>query len=174
MKIIKELYYIPLYILAFIFLMIILDFIFIIYKHYKIKKDIENKLNKFCNNRLSSLTIVKNKSYEYILELKTSVYLIKLIPNYRQKELIVYSKDGWYFRSKNGLLKTLDLKEFMDEEYEVSNHKKLKKLLVIYPECLNMVHYNGEYDIEIIFDELELYGLYTITSSALLNKEEIE
>lgn len=168
-----SLYNIGFIILFILIFLILLDIIFNFIKKYKLRHKVYEKLDSLCNNKLSKLTVCKNKPMDYILEIKNNIYLIKLLPNFKNNELIIYSENKILFRNQKGISKNINLDELRNFKYEAPTKKVVKKLVIIFPDCLNMVNYKTEFDIEYIHDELEVYGLYFMSANNLLSKEDL-
>lgn len=168
----SNLYFIPLILIGLIIFLILLDVVFIFVKRYKKRMAVYEKLVSFCSNKLSKITICKDKPMDYILEVKNNIYLVKLLSNFKGYELIV-DLDKISFRNKKGVLKKINLNDLKNYNYDIQSKKNIKKIVVIYPDCLNMVNYKTQYDIEYIHDELEINGLYFISASNLLDKEDM-
>lgn len=170
----NSLYLIPIGISTLIVLLIILEIVLFFRKKYTFKLKIEKRLRSFCTNKFTKLDVVKDMPFDYRLDMKTNVYLIKLIPNFKLKELIVYDSDKFMFKNKNGKIKSIDLKDIKEYKEEGNTFNKVVKLLVIYPDCLSMIHYKNQYEIEYIYRDTELYGFNVITANYLFNNEDFE
>ena len=119
-----------------------------------------------------SITDVKEKYFDHILEFEETIVLVKLVKFYIKSELIVTNKYFWcindnpksYNRSKKPVLVS-GVKEFYNHQRDTN--KIVIKLGIIYPDCHNKTMYLNECDVVKITPKTNCYGFNIITENEI-------
>lgn len=163
-----------------IILILIVSFIIAVIINIQLKKILMHKkvvnfLEQFFKD-YTNYSIVKNNKkelgYDYHLSFKTMEYYIKLIKNYSNAEISVHSKYQWQSKSSSSdrsIKQIKDVNYLIDKKVEKSQHKKIYKLFIIYPDARRLLLHKEICEIIFIDPQTDIYGVNLITFSELSN-----
>jgi len=172
------------YILAAVVLVII-NFIVAFFTRIAYKTNRTNKMylniNKIFDNLITVDEVnnsyernfkIKKQSkdkYDYLFITKNYEYYIKVIPNFNLNEITVNSSVKWYVRKKNksGYYLT-DIEGFIRMDMESQNKKKVRKIIIVYPDSHSLLRYINDCELEFITPKTDVYGCQIITYKELV------
>lgn len=172
---------ISLLIILFLIILIICTIIFHylkkIYLHNKMLKSTikllhSDNLNTKNNLRKNVISKVKNESYDLYYETIRFHIYIKLINNYNKDPLYINNKYQWVIKgSKKN--KIIDINSFIDFKSDVKDKKEIIKLVIVYPNASALLKYVNEVELDIIYPNKDLYGVYVLTYETIFNDKTI-
>lgn len=173
----KLIYISPIFFLA---IVIILLICIISYNHivrFFDNKKIIKKIYDFSSNPNCSLKKVLTHHYDYILELKNTIYYIKLIKVPAKKDLYIIDETNVYFKGskQNDVSKqSYIIKYTLSCELPKNANKEVKRLLILNPSPkFIFIRYNNTQFTYLDFDN-EFNETKIISCEDFLNLEELK
>lgn len=153
-------------------------FIYLYYRHIKMKENILELLatiakeNKIINYKLRW---VKRKPYDIYYETITHIYNIRVLPNYKHKELFLESKTKWVMVNHIEEKKHQDakIKNFINYNPLPQGKKDIIKIVLVYPNAKAIIKFINQCELNFIYDDKEVYGVKVITYENLYNRHSI-
>lgn len=175
--------YLTLILLIILFLLILVNFYFLfhylkkIYLHNKMLKDTikllnDNDLKTKNNLRKNVILKVKNEPYDLYYETFRVHIYIKLLSNYSKDPLYINNKYQWVIKG-NKKNKIIDINSFIDFKPEITDKKEVIKLVIVYPNASALLKYINEVELDIIYPNKDLYGVYVLTYETIFNDKTI-
>lgn len=125
------------------------------------KKEILEELNK-----LGKTKEIKGKVYDYEVDTKECIYLIKVIYNFQKLEISINNKNYWQLNdtvvaSKKSGTKIEGIYDLINND-TFSFNKPHKKVYVVYPSSRVLVKAVNESELTFITPEMDCYGVNVV------------
>lgn len=124
------------------------------------KKEILEELNK-----LGKTKEIKGKVYDYEVDTKECIYLIKVIYNFQKLEISINNKNYWQLNdkivtSKKGGAKLEGIYDLINTNFDYE--KQYKKVYVIYPDTKAIIKALNESELIFVEPDTDCYGVNVI------------
>ena len=138
----------------------------------KMKREIDEYLNKIKDEREGSLEHEEKDEYDYKLITKKKIYFIKIIPNLSNQEITVNNSVKWQLRKaiNDTTLRYVENVEplmRMDVPSKIDD-KETVKLYIIYPNARTLLIYVNECEMKFVSPKTDVYGTNIVTFANLL------
>lgn len=156
-------------ILAFVIITFIIIGIVKIIKTKNMYKEVFNTLNSYASNKEMTVSKVKTFGFDYLVEEKTKLTYIKVIPNFFNFEININNKYMWQIRksfSDNDLFFVPDIEIPMRANFKDST-KPVQKIFIIYPSAKQLLYALNECEYEFVYHNTNIYGAKVMTYTNL-------
>ncbi len=157
-----------------IVLMIVLIISYNVYakqRKAKMYKDVYDALNslkiKSRENEFEIKRTSGEKAYDYTFKTPTSIFYIKVVPNFSNYEICINNSVKWQIRKSFGddsLNFVEGVENLMRMEF---SEKNAKKLYIIYPNAKALLKYINECEMVFVKPETNIYGASVISYQAI-------
>lgn len=149
---------------------------YLIVRKKKMYTNVEKLLNSFLVNDTCSLNKISNNVYDYVLDLRTVMYYIKIVPHFSANEICVNNKVKWQIKSgafddSTKMISGIEGLMNLEIDETKTKIKKIKKLFIIYPSSKIILRYINECEMEFVYPDTDIYGSTIITYNQLLNED---
>ena len=163
--------------IIFMIVLIILYNVYAKQRKAKMYKDVYDALNslriKSRENEFEVKRTSNEKAYDYTFKTPTSIFYIKIVPNFSNYEICINNSVKWQIRKSFGddsLNFVEGVEDLMRMEF---SEKNAKKLYIIYPNAKALLKYINECEMVFVRPETDVYGTNVIPYVALKEKPEI-
>lgn len=148
-------------------LIIIFLFLFGFSIRKKHERLISNQIKSCFFNEEIHLELSNKSPYQFKIETKDCIYLVKVIHFHSSYELIITNPNFWCINSNPKNWKRSSVPVLVEgvkafQNISLTTNKKVIKAAIIYPDCYNILMYLNESDVELVTYKKQAYGVYFV------------
>ena len=160
----------------------ILFFVFDVYLPKKNIKIVKTHMNSYLKENYINMKVIDghNKTYDFMFNIDDVSYYIRVLTLPSSAELVVNNKTAWQinYGGAKRMGKSFTKKRPIPELntfilFDPKGDKKVKKIVVVYPDAHNLLQWVNESEMVIIEPKTNVHGVKVVTYKNLFDKFKI-